>query len=108
MKSTLGVVTVSCLVLLAGCGGTPELDSGEVETVTAAQSAVTSARQSGALKAGDAQKLEALMILCREKPLAESDGMSMRELVDDLAPKLSKVDPEWSAKLERLATNGCD
>ena len=59
-------------------------------------------------ESGDAQKLEALMILCREKPLAESDGMSMRELVDDLAPKLSKVDPEWSAKLERLATNGCD
>ena len=94
--------------LLAGCGGTPELDSSEIETVSSAKSVVANAARTGSLTAGGEKKLEALMILCREKPLAESDGSSMRQVLEELAPRLKSADPQFSSKLKTLAVNGCD
>jgi hypothetical protein len=108
LKSISGVAVISLLLLAAGCGGVAELDSQEAQTVTLAQSAVANAAQDGSLKPGDEKKLEALIILCREKPLAEADGRSMREVLGDLAPRLTSVDPELSSKLERIAANGCE
>jgi hypothetical protein len=107
VKSILGVAMIAALLSTAACGGTAKLDSGEAQTVTLAKSAVTAA-QDGSLSPGDERKLEALIVLCREKPLAEADGRSMREVLLDLAPRLSTVDPELSSKLRRIARNGCE
>jgi hypothetical protein len=108
VKSTLGVLAVCALWAVAGCGGVAELDSGELQTVTAAESAVAAATNSGSLKPGDEQKFEDLIVLCREKPLSEVDGQSMRQVLEGLAPRLSGVDPELSSKLKRIAKNGCE
>lgn len=108
MRSILGVATVSALMVFAGCGGVAELDSDELQTVTVADSAVAKAEQSGSLSQGDEKKIEELIILCREKPLAESDGESMRQILEDLAPRLASADLELSSKLKRISTNGCE
>ncbi len=107
MRRALGVAACAVL-LIAGCGGVAELDSSETDTVNAANSAVADATASGSLKPGDQAKLEALMVLCHEKPLAESDGESMRELITRLAPELKSADPKMSRRLKRFATDGCN
>lgn len=108
MKCTLGVAAVSALLVFAGCGGVAELDSDDIKTVSAAKAAMAVAAQSRSLKPGDEQKFEDLIVLCREKPLSEVDGRSMRQVLEDLAPRLSGVDPELSAQLKRISINGCE
>jgi hypothetical protein len=108
LKSIVGIAAIAALMTIAGCGGVATLDSQETQTVTLAKSAVATAAKDRSLKPGDEQKLNALIILCRKKPLAEADGMSMREILADLAPQLTGVDPNLSAKLKRIATSGCE
>jgi hypothetical protein len=107
VKGILGVVTITVLLSSAACGGTAELDPQEAQTVTLAKSAVAAA-QGGPLSPGEEKNVETLIVLCRQKPLAEADGRSMREVLLDLAPRLSGVDPELSSKLRRIARNGCE
>jgi len=108
VRKVLGITATCGALAIAGCGGTPELDSSEIETVSSAKSVVANAARTGSLTAGGEKKLEALMILCREKPLAESDGSSMRQVLEELAPRLKSADPQFSSKLKTLAVNGCD
>ncbi len=107
MRRALGVAVVCVLMFAAGCGGVAELDSDEVATVSQARSATDTAALDGSLKPGDEKKFEDLIILCREKPLAEADGKSMREVLTELAPRLKSVDPQLSSKLKRIAAYGC-
>ena len=107
MRGALGVAAACVLLFVAGCGGVAELDSEEVATVSLARSATEAAAVDGSLEPGDEKKFEDLIILCREKPLAEADGKSMREVLKELAPRLSSVDPKLSSKMERIATYGC-
>ncbi|MCB8915393.1 MAG: hypothetical protein H6532_06145 [Thermoleophilales bacterium] len=104
----MGVAVTTAMLTVAGCGGVAELDSGEVETVNQARSAVSEARASGTLKPGDGDTLTEFMILCREKPLSEVEGDTLRETMDELAPQLKGIDREYFRKMDRLATNGCD
>ena len=108
MKRVLGVVAACAAVVVAGCGGVAELEPDEVETVQTAQKVVDRAAETGSLGDGGMEKLTAFMILCRDKPLAEDGGDSMREIMDELAPRLEGVDPVAFRKMDRLATNGCD
>lgn len=98
----------SALLTVAGCGGVAELDSSEVKTVSHARSVVSEAGATGSLKPGDGDVLTDFMILCREKPLSEIDGDTLRETMDELAPQLKGVDRKYFRKLDHLATNGCD
>ena len=82
----------SALLTVAGCGGVAELDSSEVKTVSHARSVVSEAGATGSLKPGDGDVLTDFMILCREKPLSEIDGDTLRETMDELAPQLKGVD----------------
>lgn len=107
MRKILGVAA-ACALLVAGCGGVAEFDSGEVETVNLAKQAVADAQSEGSLTAQGEKQLTELMALCREKPLTEIDGESMRELLDSLAPQLKAADPQFSQKMQRVATSGCD
>lgn len=107
VRGALGVAAACVLLFAAGCGGVPELDSEEVATVSQARTATETAAVDGSLKPGDEKKFEDLIILCREKPLAEADGKSMREILQELAPRLSGADPELSSKMKRIATYGC-
>lgn len=108
MSRILGVVTTCAALAVAGCGGVSELDPDEVETVSQARSAVNSALASGSLNAGGKETLEALMALCHEKPLAETGGNSMREVMSDLAPRLKSADPSFSRRMQRFSTDGCN
>ena len=72
------------LLFVAGCGGLAELDSEEVATVSQARAATETAAIDGSLKPGDEKKFEELIVLCREKPLAEADGKSMREVLAEM------------------------
>lgn len=108
MKKSLGVVVVCGLLAIAGCGGVAELDSGEVETVDSAKAVVAASVAKGSLQAGGMETLTEFMILCRDKPLAEEGGDSLREIMDQLAPQLEGVDATAFRKMDRLATNGCD
>lgn len=107
MRGALGVAAACVLLFVVGCGGVAELDSDELATVSLARSATEAAALDGSLKPGDEKKFEELIILCREKPLAEADGKSMRELLKELAPRLTNVDPELSSKMKRIAAYGC-
>ena len=107
MRTALGVAASCVLLLVAGCGGVAELDSDEVATVSQARSATETAALDGSLSPGDEKKFEDLIILCREKPLAEADGKSMREVLTELAPRLKSVDPELASKMKRIAAYGC-
>ena len=98
---------VCVLMFAAGCGGVAELDSAEMATVSQARSATDTAASDGSLKPGDEKKFEDLIILCREKPLAEADGKSMREVLTELAPRLNSVDPKLASKMKRIAAYGC-
>ncbi len=108
MRKFLGVAVALVLLVVAGCGGVAELDSGEVETVETAKQTVADAKASGSLDAQGEERLTALIVLCREKPLSEVDGQSMRVLVGELAPQLKDADPQFSRKMKRIATSGCD
>lgn len=108
MKSVMGVAAAFALMTVAGCGGVAELDSSEAETVSQAESVVAKAKASGSLKPGDGEVLTDFMILCREKPLSDVNGQTLRETMDELAPQLKGVDQIYFKKLDRLATNGCD
>lgn len=107
MRGALGVAAACVLLFVAGCGGVAELDSEEVATVNLARSATETAAVDGSLKPGDEKKFEDLIILCREKPLAEADGKSMREVLAELAPRLTSVDPKLASKMKRIAAYGC-
>ena len=107
MKGALRVAAACMLLFVAGCGGLAELDSEEVATVSQARAATETAAIDGSLKPGDEKKFEELIVLCREKPLAEADGKSMREVLTELAPRLKSVDPQLSSKLKRIAAYGC-
>lgn len=108
MNKSLGVLLACGLLLVAGCGGVAELDSDDAETVDAARAAVTRAKAEGSLSPRGEEQLTALIVLCREKPLTEVDGQSMRELVGDLAPQLQSADPQFSKRMKEIATSGCD
>lgn len=108
MRRFLGVPAFCAVLVVAGCGGVQELEADEVETVEVATTTVASAARTGSLKPGDAKKVEALMVLCHEKPLAEYEGDSMRELLGETAPKLKQADPQLSKRVEDRATHGCD
>lgn len=98
----------SVALAVAGCGGVAELDSEEIETVGQARSAVEVAVAEGSLKPTGEKKLEELMILCHEKPLAEADGDSIREIVRELTPKLKGADPAFFKRMKRVADHGCN
>lgn len=95
------------LLFVAGCGGLAELDSEEVATVSQARAATETAAIDGSLKPGDEKKFEELIVLCREKPLAEADGKSMREVLAEMATRLTSVDPKLASKMKRIAAYGC-
>ncbi len=107
MRGALGVAAACVLLLAAGCGGVAELDSDEAVTVNLARTATKTAALDGSLKPGDEKKFEELIVLCREKPLAEADGKSMREVLTELAPRLNSVDPKLASKMKRIAAYGC-
>jgi hypothetical protein len=107
LRKVVGVV-VACALLAAGCGGVAELDSGDTQTVSLARQAVDEAVAKGSLSPAGEKQLTDLIALCREKPLSESDGKSMREILTSLAPQLKQADAAFSKKLERIARNGCD
>ncbi|MBN8869027.1 MAG: hypothetical protein J0H66_03995 [Solirubrobacterales bacterium] len=104
----MGVAVGSAVLAVAGCGGVAELDSDELETVSQARSVATAAAASGSLKPAGEEKLEALMILCHEKPLAEADGDSVREVMSELTPKVRSADPAFFKRMKRAADHGCD
>ncbi len=108
MRKVLGVAVASVAIAVVGCGGVAEVESGEVETVNAAKTIVTSGVATGSLEPGDAEKLREFMILCRDKPLSEVNGDSLREIMDELAPQLKGVDAEAHRKMDHLAETGCD
>lgn len=108
MRRVPGVAVACALLVVAGCGGVAELDSDDAETVNAAKAAVVKAKADGSLSPRGEEQLTALIVLCREKPLTEVDGQSMRELVGDLAPQLKTADPEFSKKMKEISTSGCD
>jgi len=111
MKRVLGVAVVSGLLTASGCGGVAELDSSEIETVSRARSTVNAAVAGGSLDQAGEKRLEALMILCHEKPLAETGGDSVREIMTELTPELKtvkEVDPTFYKRMKRSADHGCD
>ena len=108
VKRVLGVAAFCALLFVAGCGGVAELDPGETETVTLATAAVATAAKDGSLTPGQEKKIEDLMVLCHQKPLAEHEGQSMRELLKELAPQLGGVDPNFSKRVKNVAAHGCD
>lgn len=108
MKRVLGVAVTCALLVVAGCGGVAELDSDDVETVNSAKAAVAKAQADGSLSPEGEEQLTALIVLCREKPLSEVDGQSMRVLLGDLAPQLKSADPQFSKRMKEIATSGCD
>lgn len=108
MRRVWGVAAACLVVGIAGCGGVAELDSGETETVSSVRSVVENAAATGSMKPGDEEKIRAFMALCREKPLAEDGGDSMRQILDGLAPQVKAADPELSKTMQRVATSGCD
>jgi hypothetical protein len=108
LRRVLGVASAYAVLAVAGCGGVAELDSEELDTVSRARSAVTTAVADGSLKPADQKRLEALMILCHEKPLAEADGDSVREIVSELTPKVKGADPAFFKRMKRVADHGCD
>ncbi|HRV59977.1 MAG: hypothetical protein KDB54_08115 [Solirubrobacterales bacterium] len=108
MKRVFGVAAAFAVLTVGGCGGVANLDPGEVDTVNQAKSAVTNSKVKGALQSGAGHVLNEFMILCREKPLSEVDGDTLREIMVVLAPELKGVNQTYFKKLNRLATNGCD
>lgn len=108
MRRFLGVAAACALLVVAGCGGVAELDSDDVETVNAAKSTVAQAKADGSLTPEGEEQLTELIVLCREKPLSEVDGQSMRELLGELAPQLKGADPQFSKRMQEIATSGCD
>lgn len=105
----MGVAAACAALLAAGCGGAPTLETGEVETVTQARAAVKSAVAAGSLDAAGQRKVEQLMILCHQKPLAEEGGDSVREIIKEIAPGLKGVaDPAFAERIKRQADHGCD
>ena len=108
MKRVLGVAAFCALLVVAGCGGVAELDSGEVDTVNQAKAIVAEGKANGKLAPGDGAVLTEFMILCRAKPLSEVDGDTLRETMDELAPQLKGVDQKDFDKMDHNAETGCD
>lgn len=100
-------VAFACLALaVVGCGGVAELDSGEVSTVTEAKAAAQAAAAGSLTPAGE-KALEDLKVLCHEKPLAEADGDSIREIVTGIVPQLKNADPAYYKRFKKFADHGC-
>lgn len=108
MKRLLGVTAAGAVLAFAGCGGVPELEPDEIETVNQAKSVATAAAAGKPLDPADKKKLKELMILCHQKPLAETDGDSVREIMTELTPKVKKgADPTFFKRMKRVADHGC-
>ena len=107
MSRLLGVAAASVALAVSGCGGVSELDSEESNTVIQARSVVDAAVTDGTLTPAGEKTLEDLMVICHEKPLAESDGESMRNLMTEIAPRLKAADPQFSKRLRKFAAHGC-
>lgn len=90
MKRILGIATACATLAIAGCGGVSELESNEVTTVSEAKSAVKAAVAEGSLTPAGKKALEELMVLCHEKPLTETDGDSIREVINAIVPQLQE------------------
>jgi hypothetical protein len=101
-------VAATCALLVVGCGGVAELDSGDVETVKSAKSAVAQTEATGSFTPEAEEQVTALIALCREKPLSTFDGRSIREILGDVAPRLKEADPDFSRRMKEIATSGCD
>jgi hypothetical protein len=85
--------------LLIGCGD--KLTAHEQTVVAEAQQAAAMNVLDGSMRRETADGVDQVIALYRQKPDAEYNGLTMRQVLEDLASSLDGAQPQLAARIDR-------
>lgn len=97
-----GATVAACLALLAGCGGGgDELSAADRVEVAGFNADVASTVLDGSGYGALLDSLDTVTALAREKPDAEYEGRTLRQVLADAASDLQPYQPDLAAEIDR-------
>lgn len=97
------LVCLLAVLAFTGCGGGTELTAGERVMVAEAQYNFANLVLNGSGYGASLDSVDKLVAICREKPDATYDGLTMRQVLNDAASDLAEYRPAMARSLDRAA-----